>query len=106
MDFFIPTNISKIFAGDDRDTVDPLLGDAGLDESRIHQMTRRPSYLFCSDDDDGTPVIGYVAGINPIEFIEDPRPFDPGPESRSGLVVRGTAPASVDIAAFQLWIEK
>lgn len=71
LDFFIPTKNSGPLRGDDRDTVDPLLGDASLDQSRIVMVIDRES---------GRGVITQsrtcMADAVPGSYCEDPRPIE------------------------------
>lgn len=98
MDFFIPTaTTGGLLKGDDRDTVDPLLGDAGLDRSRI---------LVVIDRETGRGVItqsktcaadylpgNYCEGARPIE-LRDPQlrpqvnPL-PGPQGANEFRIEG-----------------
>ncbi|HEX8103292.1 MAG TPA: hypothetical protein VF533_11815 [Solirubrobacteraceae bacterium] len=71
MDFFIPGASSGPLRGDDRDTVDPLLGDASLDESRI---------MIVIDRETGRGVITQshtcMADAVPGNYCENPRPIE------------------------------
>ncbi len=72
MDFFIPTSSSGgLLKGDDRDTVDPLLGDAPLDRSRV---------VVVVDRETGRGVITQsktcAASALPGNYCEGPRPIE------------------------------
>lgn len=71
LDFFIPDERSGFLKGDDRDTVDPLLGDAGLDRSRI---------VIVIDRETGRGVITQsetcLASGLPGNYCEAPRPIE------------------------------
>lgn len=71
MDFFIPRSSSGPLKGDDRDTVDPLLGDADLTRSRI---------VVVVDRETGRGVITQsqtcAADIVPGDYCESPRPIE------------------------------
>jgi hypothetical protein len=75
-DFFIPTASSGgLLAGDDRDTVDPLLGDASLDDSRIVVVIDRETgrgVITQSETCTAGPLPDYCEGARPIE-LRDPR---------------------------------
>jgi len=75
-DFFIPTASSGGFLdGDDRDTVDPLLGDADLDDSRIVIVIDRESgrgVITQSPTCTASALPDYCEAARPIE-LRDPQ---------------------------------
>jgi hypothetical protein len=101
-DFFIPSASSGgLLAGDDRDTVDPLLGDAGLDESRI---------IVVIDRETGRGVITQsptcLAGALP-DYCESARPIelrDPQLEPQ-GNPFPGQAPQEFRVEAGDGYVE-
>lgn len=97
MDFFIPSGNSGPLKGDDRDTVDPLLGDADLDRSRV---------VVVVDRETGRGVITQsetcAADFVPGNYCERPRPIElrdprlrpqidprPGPQGANEFSVTG-----------------
>ena len=81
MDFFIPDESSgTLLKGDGRDTVDPLLGDAPLDESRI---------VIVIDRETGRGVITQspTCIASRVSICQDPRPIVLGDRQRRPQVL-------------------